>query len=198
VPTPRGSLSTFDDAVVAMRGVRLRPELRWDEAPAPSRIAPDAVALTGEVVSGDDDLATGRLVLLHDTGGHDAWEGTFRLVAYVRADVEPELAGDPLLASVAWTWLSESLTAREATHHALSGTVTQVSSQGFGGMSDDDPQTQVEIRASWTPTDLVEGSPGSGVAAHVVAWSDLLAIAAGLPSVPDGVAPLPTRRRARR
>ncbi|MEV6784924.1 DUF3000 family protein, partial [Streptomyces sp. NPDC051098] len=36
---------------------------------------------------GEDDLADGRLVLLHDPAGHDAWQGTFRMVTLVRAGV---------------------------------------------------------------------------------------------------------------
>ena len=43
------------------------------------------------------ELGTGRLVLLHDPAGHEAWQGTFRVVTYVRAELEPEMAADPLL-----------------------------------------------------------------------------------------------------
>lgn len=199
MPTVRGSVQAFDDAVAAIRAVRMRPELHWEEAPAPTRIAPHTVAITADVEVGDDDLATGRLVLLHDPAGHDSWEGTFRFVAYVRADIEAELVNDALLGSVAWTWLAEALAGRGADHHALSGTVTRVSSQGFGGMADDPAQAQVEIRASWTPTPLADDDApdGDAVAAHVLAWADLLATAAGLPNVPDGVSTIAPRRRAR-
>jgi hypothetical protein len=198
VPTVRGSVQNFDDAVAAIRAVRLRPELQWEEAPAPTRIAPHTVAITADVVVGDDELATGRLVLLHDPAGHEAWEGTFRLVAYVRADVEAELVTDALLGTVAWSWLTEALTVRGADQHALSGTVTRVSSEGFGGMVEDPAQAQVEIRASWTPTALCEDdSDPDLIAGHVLAWGDLMATAAGLPSVPDGVSTLQPRRRAR-
>ena len=40
----------------------------------------------------DDEVATGRLILLHDPAGHEAWEGTLRLVTYVTVELEPELA----------------------------------------------------------------------------------------------------------
>ena len=46
--------------------MRLRPELQWQEAPAPTRVAPYSLAITADVVVGDEELATGRLVLLHD------------------------------------------------------------------------------------------------------------------------------------
>ena len=41
------------------------------------------------------DLGTGRLILLHDPAGNDAWDGTFRCVAYARADIDPELGLRP-------------------------------------------------------------------------------------------------------
>ena len=44
-----------------------------------------------------EEVANGRLILLHDPAGHDAWSGTLRLVTYVTADLEPELASDPML-----------------------------------------------------------------------------------------------------
>ena len=58
------------------------------------------------------DVATGRLVLLHDPAGQDAWDGTLRLVTYVTAELEPELASDPLLPAVGWSWLTDALAAR--------------------------------------------------------------------------------------
>ena len=97
-----------------------------------------------------EDVGTGRLVLLHDPAGNDAWEGTFRCVAYARAEIDPELVTDPLLAGVGWTWLTEALDAHGATYVAPSGTVTRVASESFGGMADEGATAQLEIRASWT------------------------------------------------
>ena len=45
-------------------------------------------------------VGTGRIILLHDPAGNDAWEGTFRCVAYARAEVDLEQAIDPMLAAV--------------------------------------------------------------------------------------------------
>ncbi|MEO8829505.1 DUF3000 family protein, partial [Lapillicoccus sp.] len=59
----------FARAISALREARLRPEVRLTEVPAPQRIAPYAVALTADVLtsaSGDEELASGRFVLLHD------------------------------------------------------------------------------------------------------------------------------------
>ena len=37
----------------------------------------------------DTEVGTGRLILLHDPDGNDAWGGgTFRCVAYARAEID--------------------------------------------------------------------------------------------------------------
>ncbi|WP_344007170.1 DUF3000 domain-containing protein [Nocardioides lentus] len=189
-PSHAGFPEVFATAVADMRAAVLRPEVACEQMPAPQRIAPYASALSGDVVVDGEDVGTGRLVLLHDPAGNDAWDGTFRCVGYVRAELEPEQASDPMLAEVAWTWLTEALAAHEASYHAASGTVTCVTSHSFGGMADEDPSAQVEIRASWTPDPAQVGR-------HVEAWGELLCTAAGLPPVPDGVSVMPSRRGQR-
>src|SRR5688572_22382071 len=165
----------FRLAVEQMRAARLRPEIFCEEMPAPQRIAPYASALSADVTVDGEDVGTGRIVLLHDPAGNDAWEGTFRCVAYARAEIDPEMANDPLLGEVGWSWLSEALTAHRADYGAPSGTVTKVSSESFGSMSDEDATAQLEIRASWTP---VPGADGAvNLAPHVEAWAELLCTA---------------------
>jgi hypothetical protein len=186
----------FRDAVASMRAARLRPEVFCEEMPAPQRIAPYAAALSADVTVDDTDLGTGRIILLHDPAGNDAWDGTFRCVAYARAEIDPEMANDPLLAEVGWSWLSEALAAHGAAYVAPSGTVTKVSSESFGTMADEESSAQLEIRASWTPVGLLEGFPAD-LAPHVEAWGELLCTASGLPPVPEGVAPMPSRRGQR-
>ncbi|WP_052336525.1 DUF3000 domain-containing protein [Nocardioides alkalitolerans] len=181
----------FTDAVAALRAARVRPEVSLEEMPAPQRIAPYAVALTGDVTGADDDeVATGRIILLHDPAGNDAWDGTFRCVAYVRAEIDSELAADPLLAEVGWTWLEEALEAHGASYGAAAGTVTCVTTQSFGQMADEDSTAQIEIRASWTPQ-------GLDLDTHVEAWGELMCQAGGLEPVPEGVAVMPSRRGQR-
>lgn len=179
-----------------MREARLRPEMLCEEMPAPQRIAPYAFALSADVTVDGDDIGTGRIVLLHDPAGNDAWEGTFRCVAYVRSEIDPEIASDPLAGEVAWSWLTEALNAHDAEFVAPSGTVTKVTSESFGAMSDEESSAQLEIRASWTP--VLSGATGAGdIAAHVEAWGELMCTASGLPPVPEGVATLPSRRGQR-
>lgn len=157
--------------------------------PAPQRIAPFAFALSADVSVDTEDIGTGRLVLLHDPAGNDAWEGTFRFVAYARAEIDPEIANDPLAGEVAWTWLTEALAAHSAEYAAPSGTVTKVASESFGGMVEDATTAQLEVRASWTPL--------GDITAHVQAWGQLMCTASGLPPVPEGVTSLPSRRGQR-
>jgi DUF3000 family protein len=176
-----------------MREARLRAEVFCEEMPAPQRIAPYAFALSADVTVEGTDVGTGRIILLHDPAGNEAWDGTFRCVAYVRADIDPEMITDPLLAAVGWSWLTEALEVHGARYGAPSGTVTRVATESFGGMADDGGSAQIEVRASWTPVldDPVDA------ALHVRAWGDLLCMAAGLQPVPDGVAAMPSRRGQR-
>ncbi|MFT4085517.1 MAG: DUF3000 domain-containing protein [Nocardioides sp.] len=191
--TPR----VFRDAVAQMNTARLRPELFVEQMPAPQRIAPYAAALSADVTVSGEDVATGRLILLHDPAGNDAWgaigpdTGTFRLVAYARAEVEAEVAVDPMLTRVGWSWLLEALEAHGAAFGAASGTVTRVATESFGAMADEETSAQLEVRASWTPLSSAD------LASHVEAWGELLCTAAGLEPVPEGVALMPSRRGQR-
>ena len=144
----------FARALAALRAATPRPEVVLEETPAPQRLAPHAVALTADVISPQDpetELGTGRLVLLHDPAGHEAWQGTFRVVTYVRAELEHEMASDPLLPGVGWAWLTEALDGHGAGFTAASGTVTRVASESFGAIAGEPASAQIEIRASWTP-----------------------------------------------
>jgi Protein of unknown function (DUF3000) len=179
----------FLAAVSRMHAARLRPEVFCEEMPAPQRIAPYASALSADVTVDGEDVGTGRIVLLHDPAGNEAWGGTFRCVAYARAEIDPEMANDPLLGEVGWSWLTDALDAHGAEYSAPSGTVTKVSSESFGSMAGEDATAQLELRASWTPS--------GDIADHVEAWGEVLCTAAGLPPVPEGVAPLPSRRGQR-
>ncbi len=186
-PTPVPA--EFERAVSQLRAAKFRPEVYTEEMPAPQRIAPFASAISADVTVDGEDVGTGRIVVLHDPAGNDTWDGTFRCVAYARADIDPELVTDPLLAEVGWSWLTEALEAHGAEYGAPSGTVTSVASESFGGMSAEPGTAQIEIRASWTPV--------GDLTAHVEAWGELLCTAAGLPPVPEGVATMPSRRGQR-
>jgi len=183
----------FSQALRDLRAARLRPEVRLTEVPAPSRIAPHAVAMSAEVVATSarhqgDELASGRFVLLYDPSEPEPWGGVWRAVTFARAEFDPELANDPMLSAVGWSWLTEALANREARYVAEAGTVTRVVSESFAGLAQRSATVEMEIRASWTPT-----SPNLGV--HLQAWADLLCTVAGLPPLPEGVVALPRHHR---
>jgi len=186
-PTPS---PLFQDVVTAIVGMSWRPELSVEEIPAPAKIAPFSVAISGEVEVGGEDLGSGRLVLLHDPAGSAAWEGEFRCVTYARAEVDAEMAIDPLITEVGWSWLIEALERNQAEYVAPSGTVTTVASRSFGGIATDGLRAEIELRASWTPVIEQAGD----LVRHLESWAELVCQTAGLPPLPDGVVPLASRR----
>lgn len=178
----------FRRAVDGLRAATPRHEITLGPIRAPQQLAPHTYALGAEVTTapGSDGEADtdaecfGRLVLLHDPDGHEAWSGTLRLVAYVQAELEETLAADALLPEVAWSWLTDALGDSGADCTALGGTVTATSSVRFGDIAGPRRTHQVELRASWTVVDA-GGSPD--LTAHADAFCVLLAQAAGLPPV---------------
>ncbi len=197
----------------------LRPEVRFADEPAPRRLAPRATAIAA-VVSGpaspvgsparstpgpprstpsaaasQADIGWGRFVLLYDPAGQAGWAGPFRIVTYIQAELESEIAEDPLIGQVAWSWLTEALQAR-ADHLLLSGTVTRVVTEGFGGKQDEPAATGLELRASWSPAGPEDtGDPLPDLPGHLAAWCDTLCAASGLPPLASGVRALPRRSR---
>ena len=185
----------FRAAVTAINAAVVRPEIELGPIRPPQRLAPFSYALGAEVRHPETDIvpersegdAFGRLILLHDPEGADAWDGTMRLVAYIQADLDSSEAVDPLLPEVAWSWLVEALESRSGHVTALGGTVTATTSVRYGDISGPPRANQLELRASWTAT-----TPDLGV--HVQAFCEVLEHAAGLP--PVGVTDLSSRSRA--
>ncbi|ANE04181.1 DUF3000 domain-containing protein [Corynebacterium crudilactis] len=185
-----GTPAEFSEAVESMHRARLRPELTLGTIRPPQRLAPFSHAIGLEVGTYEesDTIATnsdgdsfGRLILLHDPGAEETWEGAMRLVAYIQADMDHAVASDPLLPEVAWQWLNEGLEEAGAGFTNLGGTVTSTTSVRFGEIGGPPSAYQVEMRASWTAT-------GTDLTAHVEAFAAVLASVAGLP--PEGVTEL--------
>ena len=151
------------------------------EVPAPRRLAPYSAAYSAEVTVDGEDVATGRFVVLHDPAGQQGWRGDTRVVAFVSADVDAEMARDPALAEVGWSWLTQALRDRGAQHTAAGGTVTRTASLTFGLVENPEETNEVELRASWSPVHADDGT--LDLAVHLHAWCDLLCLTAGLPPV---------------
>lgn len=190
----------FRRALAALEVTPHRPEVRFGGLPAPKRLAPYAHAMEATVQNGDEELADGRFVLLHDPDGQEPWQGTFRIVTLGRTELDAEMAADPLLPEVTWTWLTGALEAHGVAYTAPSGTVTRSGSAFFGALAERAPHAELEIRASWTPTAPLLAGEVPDVGAHLVAWCELLCQCAGLPpGEGDGgaVVTLPQRRGPR-
>lgn len=190
------SSTAFDAALTQVRAVIARPEFILDEAPAPQRLAPSALALTVDTADPDAPEATGRFVLLHDPDGVDEWAGSFRAVVFARAELEGDLLDEPMLNEVGWSWVEEALATAGVHVEQFGGTVTRTAGRSFGTMSDRPSDGYLEIRASWTPAEDA-GRPLDDIGAHVEAWLGFLGLAAGLPPLPRGVAHVASARRRR-
>jgi len=186
VRTVTPSADHFALTVEQISNVVVRPDITLTQVPAPSRLAPFALALTGEPTDPDSDAFSGRFVLLHDPDGVDEWGGTFRAVIFARAELETDLLNDDLVREVAWSWISESVSHLEITE--LGGTVTSNAGQSFGTLSDRPADGFVEVRASWTPTEDEDGAPVDNLGSHLSAWINVMVCAGGLVPLPEGIA----------
>lgn len=170
--------SEFSDALASLRGHRLRPEITLTEIPGPTRLAPFAAALSAEVLTDDDELTgVGRFVILYDPEGQPAWHGDFRIIVLVKAPMDNEVSDDPLLGEVGWSWLTSALEDQGAGYHHLSGTVTRVLSESFGGLVLSHQSLEMEIRGSWTPVT-------NDLGPHIQAWLNLVEISCDLAPLP--------------
>ncbi|WP_164461585.1 DUF3000 domain-containing protein [Neoactinobaculum massilliense] len=175
----------FARALDSLRGHTFRPELRVHQVPPPRNLAPWAVALEARISSsrtGEDFRGRGRFVVLYDPAGQPAWEGPFRLVSTAAAPTDEDMAADPLLGEVAWSWLADALTIEDASYHNLVGTVSRIYNESFGGLERSSFLTELELRASWSPDN-------ANLFSHLEAWVAFLARVGGL--APAGVATLP-------
>ena len=169
---------SFDQLIQPVLDLKPRGEILLETVPAPQKLAPHALAMTADVL---EDAATGRFVLLHDPAGQEGWGGQWRCVTFARAAIDLEMASDPLLPEIGWAWLIESLKKHNCDYIAASGTVTRVASASFGELEDKDENSEIEIRASWTPTSETQ------LVNHLQAWLELLELTAGLEPIPEGV-----------
>lgn len=182
----------FEQASTLLRAVTYRDDFVVRELPAPAGLAPYSIALAGDVRpddDGDSSYGTGRFVLLFDPASPEAWGGPWRIVCFAQAPLEPEIGTDPLLADVAWSWLTDALASHNADYHSASGTATKTLSKGFGSLAAEGDGAQIELRASWSPEGAVSG--------HVQSWAELVCMLAGLPPGSEKIAVFGARRSER-
>ena len=188
--------NAFERLLDLLRTFTPRAEVALIEVPAPQKLATFAFAFSADVSNGligeeENEVANGRFVLLHEPGGQATWDGEFRCVTFVSADVDAVMQEDPLLPEVGWSWFLESLESNDCAFNAPSGTVTRVSSASFGKLSPRSDDAEIEIRASWTP---IITEPHE-LMKHIQSWCNLISEVAGLPPVPEGVSAITSARR---
>jgi hypothetical protein len=190
---PPAATSPFARAVDDLRAAHHRNDFVVREIPAPGGLAPEAIALAGDVRpdthAEDSPFGTGRFILLHDPDEPDPWDASWRIVCFAQAPLETEIGTDPLLADVAWSWLVDALESRGARYHSASGTATKTISKGFGSLAAQGDGSQIELRASWSP----EGPFGP----HAEAWAELVCMLAGLPPGSEEIAVIGAGRPTR-
>jgi hypothetical protein len=168
----------FQLAVMSLRQASIRPELNITEIPSPEKLAKHSVALAANVGAdaheNRSDQGTGRFVLLNSDKPQDGWGGHFRVICFAKSPLETDIGQDELITDVCWAWLEDALKNRRAGYTLEAGTITRIISQGYGSISGQSDHAELELRASWSPTD-------SNFAAHLEAWQDLLCMMSGLP-----------------
>ena len=183
-PTDHSGLpQEFQNALGDTSAFRFRDELDVAKIPAPEGIAPYAVAWSAKVdpkAGGDHGIS--RLVVLYDSSEPDGWSGRFRMVCFAKAPLEQAMGEDPFLPKVAWTWLTDALEASGAQYQRAAGTSSTIISTGFGELASDEVGTEIEMRASWSPT--------GPLTAHLQAWSEFVCMLAGFPPEVEGVTAL--------
>jgi hypothetical protein len=189
-------INDFNRMIDLVRTFTPRSEIILEEVPAPQKLATYSFAFSADVSNGllgdaEDEVASGRFVLLHEPGGQDTWDGEYRCVTFVRADVDSIMQEDPMLPENGWNWFLEALDTAGCELTAPSGTVTRVASSSFGKLSPRSDEAEIEIRASWTP---IIFSPNE-IMKHITGWCNLISEIAALPPIPEGVSAITSAKR---
>ena len=177
----------------------VRPELAFEDVPAPRTLAPFAIAVaaTARVGGIGSRLGPFRAASTTRTASAAGWARCASSI-YIRADLEPEIAADPMLGEVAWSWLT-------GVHSTPAHLVTRSAQRyrdprghrGFGAKREDPQATGFELRASWSPVGMAGPAswtwsrPGAsltsaesaqaGLDGHLAAWCGAICAAAGCP-----------------
>jgi hypothetical protein len=173
----------FAAAALSLTEPALRSELETSQIPAPDRIAPWALAFAAQAPNPADtpmNRGVGRIVFLHDPEQFDVWGSNMRVIAYGKSPLENDMGVEEDVAHYWWSELMRALNTHGATFTNEAGTVTKMSSTGMGSLANDPNSSEVEIRASWSPTDDDLGK-------HFAAWQDIIASMAGFGMDGEGV-----------
>ena len=163
---------------VAVQGINyslLREELETHQIPAPEKIAPNALAFSTHKPNPAEtpsNRAAGRIVFLHDPKEFETWGSNMRVIAYGKSPLETDVADQGDYAQYWWGTLELALKSHGAKYVNGAGTITKMISTGVGALDGEPVHSEVELRASWSPTE-------DDLAPHFAAWQNLIAEMAG-------------------
>ncbi|MDG2497084.1 MAG: DUF3000 family protein [Aquiluna sp.] len=170
-----GITEPFASMLAEMNNVQVRKEISIVQIPSPKGIAPEAIAISAEIVHETaSDHGVSRLVFCRDPGMPEGWHSELRVIGYAKSPIELEMAKDDYSAALPWEWLKDTLQANRAGFAHAAGTTTTVISTGHGELISQPQHAELEIRASWAPLSF-------DLAAHLQGWLELLALISGLP-----------------
>ncbi len=172
---PENAPSEFVAAALGLAAPKLRSELETLQIDAPDKIAPFALAFATQVPNRAEtpmNRGVGRIVFIYDESQVATWGSNMRVIAYAKSPYENEMALEDDYANFCWGILTRSLELNEVGFSNEAGTVTKMTATGMGSLSDEKVGSEVELRASWSPTDR-------DLERHFAAWQDLVAGLAG-------------------
>ena len=180
----------FRLAANSLTNANIRSEVIVDQIDAPKNLSRHAIAFSCDVRAQEDDPSifrgTGRFILLWDDAPQDSWTNNYRVILYAKSPLETDIGFDDDSAEIAWAWLMASLEQHGATVEVAGGTTTRVLSVGHGTLAAQSHHAELEIRASWCPTN-------DNLAGHLEAWVDLICMMSGLSLHGEGVSQIDRR-----
>ena len=180
----------FQAAVDAIRSAEIREEIHLKQIEEPEKLATHAIAFSAHIVeelATPADAGTGRFVLMWEPEMQAAWGSRFRVVCFAKSPLETNIGADELGSDIAWAWLTDALSNRQAQYSNAAGTATRIISSGYGSLATQADHAELEVRASWSPKSYEIGQ-------HLEAWQDLVCIMSGFAHLPQGVSSIASRR----
>ena len=180
----------FRLAANSISRANIRSEVIIDQIDAPTNLSRHAIAFACDVkaVEGDSSIfrGTGRFILLWDDVPQESWTNNYRIILYAKSPLETDIGFDDDSAEIAWAWLMTSLEQHGASVDVAGGTTTRVLSVGHGTLSSQSHHAELELRASWCPSN-------DDLAGHLEAWIDLICMMSGLSLHGEGVSSIDRR-----
>jgi hypothetical protein len=179
----------FSAAVEALRNAEIRDEIHLKQIEEPEKLATHAIAFSAHIIeelATPADAGTGRFVLLWEPEMQEAWGSRFRVVCFAKSPLETNIGADELGSDIAWAWLTDALSNRNAQYLNAAGTATRIISSGYGSLATQADHAELEVRASWSPKTYEVGQ-------HLEAWQDMVCIMSGFAHLPQGVSSISSR-----